>query len=97
MSAMDYQFGIDQMVTQTTFVRDDKLKQYHQEFESTMTTNQLFGTKVQTDESCTHFQLHFDRGQLPPGSLIFQTVLAEFLHRKSLGNDENKTQSTMDI
>lgn len=94
---MDYQFGIDQMVTQTTFVRDDKLKQYHKEFESCMTTNQLFGTKVQADENYKHFQIHFDRGQLPPGSLIFQTVLAEFLHRKSLENDENKTNSTTNI
>ena len=79
---MEYTFGIDQMLTETMFVRDEKLDRFHDDFENSVTANHLFSNNHQDRESVSVFKLHIDRGRLPPGSIIFQTVLAEFVKRR---------------
>lgn len=79
---MDITFGIEQMVTQTTFVRDEKLKQYHDDFESCISSDGVFKKTIRLEENYQFQQINIDRGHLPRGSQIFQTVLAEFKESK---------------
>ena len=75
---MDYSFGLETMLTETTFVRDEKLNQYHDDFENCVSSNQLFREQIQLGQSYALYQLHIERQRLPLGSPIFQTVMAEF-------------------
>jgi hypothetical protein len=80
---MDYPFGFEHMLTETTFVRDEKLNRYHNDFEHSVVSRHLFSNYNKLAGNGT-FTVQIDRGSLPPGSTIFQTVLAEFVKRKSV-------------
>lgn len=92
---MDYSFGLEQMLTETTFVRDEELKRYHYHFENLILSRHLFVNKHGREENQSRFQLKIDRGALPLGSEIFQQVLAEFvnLQYKKSALDKNETIS----
>lgn len=79
---MDHPFGFERMLTETTFVRDEKLNRYHNDFEHSVVSRHLFRSYNKLEGNGT-FTVQIDRGRLPPGSTIFQTVLAEFVKRKS--------------
>lgn len=92
---MDFELDLERLNTETTFVKDDKLNQHHERFEKSVISKVVLNGKDPLEEEYRIYQLQIERGRLPCGSDIFQSVLGEFVKSKTVefSLDVNKVRN----
>lgn len=81
---MDFDFGMERIHTETTFVKDEKLSQHHERFEESVVKRAVLNGKNPLEDEYSIYRLHIERDRLPSGSNTFQSVLGEFVKGKTV-------------
>lgn len=81
---MDLDFGFERLNTETTFVKDEKLNQHHERFEQSVVSKVVLNGKNPLDDGYSMYKVQIERGRLPGGSQVFQSVLGELVKGKTV-------------